>query len=172
MKILIRIIQAITALVLLFLSIGVFSGDVTYTNSITVNASPQKAYQIFTDSNNTEKWLTGFKSFENIKGEPLTEGSEWWVTIEQDGEVMKMKEVVTKVEPNKHFAFTLDNEMMTVDIAIDFVAQGNKTEINVNNRVSGKNILWRSMFVFMTSAMQSHSQKDYDKLAVIINEHE
>jgi hypothetical protein len=59
--------------------------------------------------------------------------------------------------------------VLNSDVDIRFTPSAQGTIITVNNKVTGKNILWRSLFVFTASYFKSESQKMYDNLKMLID---
>lgn len=170
MKYLIRTVQVITALILLFLCIGMLVPEFKYETETLVKASPEASYQIFTDESLTAQWMTGLKSFENIKGEPLTEGSQWKVIFERDGETFEMIETVTKVIPDQQFSMVLEHEMMRNEVDIYFEPKGENTVIRSENLIQPNGLFWQSLLALMQSSMQQEAQSSYNKLAQLIEQ--
>ncbi|MEE4246509.1 MAG: SRPBCC family protein [Kangiellaceae bacterium] len=168
MKILLRIAQVITAIILVFFSIGLFVNEFSYQTETVVDASPEQSFQVFSDPTLTSQWLTGFIKFEPIKGQPYTVDSQWKLFIESNGEVMEMTETVTAIILNKQFSFILDNDVMLVDVDITFTAQGGQTLIVSNNKVNGKGLFWKSMLFLSKPFITAQNNVAYQKLAKLI----
>lgn len=140
----------------------------TYVSKIEVNAPAEHAWAVFTDDTCMGEWMTGFKSIENISGNPNEVGSKWKLVIEQGGELMEMTETMTAFKENELFAFKLENDVMFVDTDITFVEQNGRTEIKATNLVEGRNILWKSLFALMRGALGANSQGICDNLKTVI----
>ena len=59
---------------------------------------------------------------------------------------------------------------MSNDIEIVFTSKGQRTLITAHNKVSGKNIFWKSLFVVSKSYFKNVQQKSYEKLKIVIEE--
>jgi hypothetical protein len=169
-KILIRIVQAITALVLIFFSIGMFIEEFEYETQTLVNADPASAFTVFSNPANTGQWLPGFVRFEHVKGEPMTEGSQWKLVIAENGDEFEMLESVTLIKPGKQFSFVLENDILQTEVDIFFEQQGDKTLIRSVNKVKGNGLFWRSLLPLMKSMMKNQAEYSYNRLATLIEQ--
>ena len=113
-------------------------------------------------------WITGFKKISHVSGFPNEVGSQWELTIEEDGEEISMLEELTAYELNKLFALKIDSEVLTTYVEIRFEEVGSGTAIIVSNRVIGKNIFFRSLFPLYKSYLAETTQADYEKLKSVI----
>jgi carbon monoxide dehydrogenase subunit G len=170
MKILIRTVQVITALVLIFFSIGMFIDEFQYETQTPVKAEPEYAFRVFSNPENAGKWLPGFVRFEQVKGEPMTEGSQWRLVMAQDGEEMVMLESVTQIRPGEQFSFVLENEVLQTWVDVYFEADKDHTLIRTVNKVKGKGLFWRSLLPLMKSAMKNQAEDSYRRLAELIEQ--
>ncbi len=170
MKVLIRIIQVITALILVFFSIGMFIDKFEYQTETLVNADRNTTYALFSDPANTGKWLPGFIRFDHVKGEPMTEGSQWKLVIAQQGEEIEMLETVKIIKPAEQFSFVLEHDIMQTEVDIYFEEHDGKTLIRSINTVKGNGLFWRSLLPLMKSMMENQSEYSYQQLADFIEQ--
>jgi len=170
MKIIIRTIQVLTALVLIFFSIGAFIEKINYQTETLVNADRKTTFAIFSDPDNTAKWLPGFIRFEPVKGAPMTEGSQWRLIMIHNGEEMEMLETVKTIVPGEQFSFTLENNMLVNEVDIHFKQQQNKTLIVSNNTVKPKGLFWRSLLPLFKFSMEGQTQHSYQQLAKLVEQ--
>jgi len=168
MKIFIRIVQIITALILIFFSIGMFIEEVRYDTEVSVKADKDEAFVIFANPKLTSEWLEGFIKFEPVKGEPMTEGSQWKLFIAHNGQVYEMLETVNTIIPGEQFSFTIENDMATTEVDIFFQQQGEETIIQSKNITKGNGLFWRSLMPLFKGSMQEESMKSYEKLVKVI----
>ncbi len=131
---------------------------------VTINKPREVVWAYFVDQKNLSNWLPNVKSIENISGEPMTAGSKFKITFEEDGREIVMTETMTEVKEKEVFGFILENEVMKANARISFIDKGNQTEVVENNTFEGGNIFWKSLFVLMKSSIAGNSQKAYDKL--------
>ncbi|RMI19684.1 MAG: hypothetical protein D6681_02775 [Calditrichaeota bacterium] len=155
----------LAVLIVGFLLIGVFVPEFSYENRLVINAPVEKAFAVFIDTSYTRRWLSGFKRFEHIQGEPLQPGSKWRLIIEEQGEVFELTEEMTDYRENERFAFVLEADVLTSEVTIRFQPlDSTRCEMIATTRVRGKGMLWKSLLPLFKSGMQSHAQRDYEKL--------
>lgn len=170
MKKIIRTIQVLTALILIFFSIGAFIEEFDYQTETLVNADRNTTFAVFSDPSNTAKWLPGFIRFESVKGAPMTEGSQWKLVMIHNGEEMEMLETVNTIVPGKQFSFTLENEMLVNEVDIHFKQQQDKTLIVSNNTVKPKGLFWRSLLPLFKFSMEGQTNYSYQQLANLVEQ--
>jgi len=168
MKIFKYIALVMIGCIILFFGIGLFTPTVTYTNTISINASPAKCFRLFMDTARMNEWMPGFKSFKIEKGKGLEEGSKWNLVLIQEGQSFDMSETVKTVKPDEQFSFLLENAVLHNTVDMYFKPSGSNTELVVNNIVSGNNIMWKSLFYFNKSRLQDQSMEMYDDLKTMI----
>ena len=168
MRVIKIIVGIIAAAVVAFFLIGVFMPQFSYESRVLVNAPVEKSFQVFINPEKASEWITGFKRFEPIRGEPLQEGSKWKLIIEQGGETFEIIEELTEYRQNEKYAFDLTNDVMLAKVDIRFHAHGDQSEIVATTKVHGANPFWRSLLPLFKSTMSSHAQSDYEKLKRVI----
>lgn len=158
----------IVAIVVIFLSIGVFVPTVSYELKITVKAPLDKSFSVFVDDSRMGEWFTGFVSYELISGEPGTVGSIHRVVIEENGkELVSTEEVIAYIE-NQRYAFTLDNDLESAEIDVRFSGDITGTEITIMTETTGKNIILRSLMALLKPMFVDMAQRNYTQLKEII----
>lgn len=163
-KILLGLVGIVLLLVVGFLAIGFIYPTLTTETRVTINKPRTVVWKYFTDQNTLKEWLPNVKSIENISGEPMTAGSKFKMTFEENGSEIVMTETMTEVKENEVFAFILENEVMKANDRITFIDKGDKTEIVENNTFEGGNIFWRSLFALMKSGFEKNSAESYQRL--------
>ncbi len=162
------IIGGLAVLTIAFFSIGFISPEVTYENKVLVNKSIAHSFRVFNNPNKLKEWITGFKKISHVSGFPNEVGSQWELTIVDNGEEMTMIEEVTAYELDRLFAFKLDNDVLTTYVEIRFEKVASGTAIVVKNRVIGKNIFFKSLFPLYKSYFEETTQVEYEKLKNVI----
>ncbi len=163
-KILLGLLGILVILVVGFFAIGFIFPKLTTETRVTINKPRKTVWKYFTDQNTLKEWLPNVKNIEKISGEPMTAGSKFKMTFEEDGSEIVMTETMTEVKENEVFAFILENEVMKANNRITFVDIGDKTEVIENNTLEGGNIFWRSLFAIMKSGFEKNSGDSYQRL--------
>ncbi len=169
MKILKYVVGVLILLFVGFFLIGLIWPKFTYTSQVIVNASVEKSWAVFTDETKMAEWMPGFKSIENISGEPLQVGSEWKLTVEDQGQIFEMTERVTAVKVQEKYAFWLDNDVLNANVEIYFAAVDSATtEITANTQTIAKGVVWKSMLFLMKGNISEQDQENYNNLKRVI----
>jgi hypothetical protein len=159
---------ALLALLIVFFSIGLFTPEVSYTNRISIQASPEKSFTLFCDTSLMKEWMPGFTSVELKKGDGKSKGSEWRLVLTQDGQEFEMKETILEYRQGSNYHFLLENAVLRNTISMQFNKQNGNTDLVVNNNVEGNNIMWRSLFFFYKNRLSEQSMEMYDDLKTMI----
>lgn len=163
-KILLYLLVFIVVFAAIFFLIGVLNPSYSYQTKVEVAKPREQAWKLFMDESKTGEWLEGFKSFETVSGAPGKEGSVFRMTIVKDGQEFVMTETMTAIRAPEHYAFTLENDVLTNLVDIRFAESGGKTTITSDEKVTGKNIFWRSLFYWFRSTFQNGSQENLNNL--------
>jgi uncharacterized protein YndB with AHSA1/START domain len=163
-KILLGFLGIILLLVICFLALGFMYPTLTTETRLTINKPRDVVWQYFTNQNTLKDWLPNVKSIENISGEPMTAGSKFKMTFDDNGGEIVMTETMTEVKAPEIFAFTLENNVITAHDRITFIDKGDKTDVVENNTFSGGNVFWRSLFALMKSNFEKKAAENYQRL--------
>ena len=169
------VLVAIVALVAIFFVVGLLNPTVEYGHEITVNKPIKEAWAVYQDESKLGEWLEGFKSIELIEGEDGEVGSKYKVIVNPgEGEDdFEMIETIVSKEEFDHVELTFDSEMMRFDQTTTFSETDGKTTIKTDSKVSGKNLLYRSMFATMEilgGSFQGQEVKHVEALKKLIEE--
>jgi len=162
------IIGIILALFLIFVLVGVFVPEVSFSSKVKVNKPINLSWQIFMDESIMADWLPGFKSTEHLSGVENEPGSTYKMVFEEKGKVFEMIETVTVMKENEEFSFDLDHKMMSSTNQVLFKNEGNNTIIQGITKTKGKGIIMRALFPFMLSSMKKNNQLAYNNLKELI----
>ena len=168
MRIFKYIALTLVALLVIFFSIGLFNPAITYSNQITIHASPAKTFKLFADTSRLHEWMTGFSSFTKISGKDDSAGSKWKLVLIQEGQTYDMTETILKNNSPDEYSFLLENAVLTNNVDMHFKPSSAGTELTVNNKVRGNNLMWRSLFYFFESRLKQESDEMYDDLKTMV----
>ena len=168
MKILKWTMAIISALIIAFLSIGVFNPSFTYHSETIIKASAETTWSIFSDPNQMSNWHTGFKSMTITKGNPNTIGSEYDLVFIISGEEMLVHKIITSVEPNKSMTFEIMNDDINTVSTIRLTENDGMTTIIAENSVNPNGMINKSVFFVFKSYFQKQSDDQYAKLKSLI----
>lgn len=153
-----------------FALIGVIQPSVEY--GVTVNTSRDQmiTWDVMVANDLMSEWIEGYKSIDLMEGELNTVGSKYEVIVEHEGEVFKMVETLTAVEPGMHLAMTIENEMLTTQLNITFESgPDGGTKVITHNIAQGKSWFYRSLFPLIKADFQRQEQKHYNAFAELVD---
>jgi uncharacterized protein YndB with AHSA1/START domain len=167
MKIIKIILAALAGIVLLFLSIGLLFPSYEYQSSIAVNASPEKCWAAYHDTTKMRQWLDGFKSLTLKNGEPLSSGSLYEIVITEDDHRMVMSEKIIEVNAPTKVSYELNNDVLKSEFSFSFEGTSSTT-ITTKYKITGNNVLWKSILLLSKSYMTGEAQKQLNGLKKVI----
>ncbi len=169
MKVLKIIGIVLATLLILALSVGLIVPSYDYQVSVQVNAPPEKCWKTFHDTKLMNKWMEGFESLTLKKGDSLTTGSQYEIVIYGHDKKMVMNETITEISPPAKVSYELNNDVLKSEMTFSF--DGNSTTtMSSHCKVSGNNILWKSILFFSKSYMTDASQNQLTSLKKVIEE--
>jgi len=161
---------AVFSLVIVFFSMGFLFPSFEYENSVIVNKPAEQSFKVFTDVLKLSEWIPGFKRVKLLSGKQNETGSIIEMMLEQEGKTFILTQKITNYKENELFAFALDNDVLSNNCEIKFISKGTSTEIISSNHITGKNIFWKSLFVFSHSYFKKQSKEMYENLKKVIEE--
>lgn len=167
-KIAVYFLISILLLVIIFFSLGIFIPSFSYESRIIVNKPVEQAFTVFNSPFALSEWVPGLKNVKWISGRQNEVGSKWEMTIELNGEIYVTTEELTAFKANEFFAFTLNSDALSSNVEVRFINKGNSSEIISSSKAEGKNIFWKSLFVFSKSVFSKRDKVMYDQLKKII----
>jgi carbon monoxide dehydrogenase subunit G len=167
MKIIKIILVCLVILILGFFSLGLFVPSYEYQNSITVAASPQKCWDTFHNTSLMSQWMDGFESISLKSGEHLVVGSTYEIIINSDNERMVMLEKLLQIKAPEKVTYQLDNDVLKSEYIFSFEG-AETTTITSRYKITGANLIWRSVLFLSKSYMADQSQAQLDGLKKVI----
>lgn len=158
----------ILVIVIIFFSAGIIFPSISYESKVTVNKPAETSFGVFTNAFKLWDWVTGLKQISWISGGQNVVGSKWKFIIRQNGTDYELIQTLKAYKQNELFTSNSDNELFTNDVEMKFISKGTSTEIIATSNLKGKNIFWRSVFVFAKFYLNGNDQKMYDKLKEVI----
>jgi len=175
MKILKYFLYFIIVLALAFFLAGMIKPTIYYGHEITTSKSVKEAWAVTQDDTKYNQWLAGFKSIDLISGESGEVGSKYKVVVNPgDGQSdFEMIETLVSIKEFDHVSLSFDSEMMTFEQTISHSEKDGKSTVKTESKVTGKNMIMRSMFALMdlfSGSFQAQEVKNIEALKVVIED--
>ena len=140
-----------------------------FQTKIRINKPVNQVYSSFINIEKMRDWLTGFKAVETLKGKPNEVGSQYKLTINENGKEIVIYEEVTALKENEEFAFTMDHDAMTSHSQVRFVPLNNHTtEILTSVEIQGKGLVWKMLVPTIISTIKKRQEDDLIKFKNMI----
>lgn len=156
------------ALISVLLIVGLIVKKIEYSASITVDKPVKEVWAVYQDENKMKEWLEGFETIELVKGNKNEIGSEYLVKINQEGQVIEMKEILNDFEEFKNVNFDFDNDFMLMNYDVEFSENQGTTTIKTHSIVKGHGIMMRAFMPFIKSSMIAQEEKNLAALKEVI----
>ena len=170
MKILKYFFYILLVIFLLFMANGILNSEQEYEAEILVNETPEKCWEVFTNSGKKADWVSNFKSIETISETSDMVVSKYLMKVIDAGQEYEMIETVTAYEPVVYYSFERENDVLINNIDYSFEAAGAGTRIKTSNILVGKGVLMQSIFPFMKGLFITQIETELSKLKEIIEE--
>jgi len=113
------------------------------------------------------EWLEGFESLTLKKGETLSAGSTYEIVITDDGHRMVMSEKIIDVSAPTKIVYELNNDVLKSEFSFSFEGT-TTTTITSRYKITGNNILWKSILFLSKSYMTSSASEQLEGLKKVI----
>lgn len=163
-KILITVLMLAIMLTAGFFSLGFIYPKLESVTRVEINKPLAVVWNYFIDERKMGEWMPGFKKMEAISGGPHQVGSQYRMYFDEDSHEVILNETLIAYQPEKLFAFKLENEILNDEVNIEFSYENGKTIIVQKDKICGATPYWRSLFVLTRASMQKQTQQCYDNL--------
>jgi len=160
-KIIFSLIGIIALLVVAFLCIGMFVPSVEYTTTVEINKPRETVWQVLRER---KDWVYGFKSFQQISGAPNEVGSRSHIVVVRDGYESAFDSELKRISPPEMAETELTNSMLVHDAVVNLTENNGKTTLVSNERITGTNPVYRSLFALFKSRITGISAKNFEAL--------
>ena len=160
-KIIITLIGIIVVLFVAFFCIGAVVPSVDYTTTVEINRPRDVTWRVLRER---KDWIYGFKNFEQISGTPDQVGSRARVTVVRDGNEYSFESELKQIRPPEMVETELKNDMLVHDAVVNLSDNDGKTTVVSNEKITGTNLLYRSLFALFRSRITATSAKNFEGL--------
>ena len=109
------------------------------TNSVEIQASPDKVFCWIEDPKMAKKWMTSVTKSQIINETPKRVGTTFTEYVEENGKGIQLKGIITEFQRNKKFAVHLESDYTSTDVTFVLNPVGNHTQLiqNIDLRFKG-----------------------------------
>lgn len=153
------ILGIVTVLVILFFSTGLLVKETTYQVKIEINKPISEVFVAFNDQEKMSEWLPEVKAVEPINIKPGIVGSEYKMTVDNNGQLVVMKEKVLAYIPNKKVTLFFNAEDMLKTDDYNFAEKDGKTIIVKDVICKSDSYIMSCMFPYLKGFFSDIDQK-------------
>lgn len=153
------IVTILVILSILFLGTGLVIKENKYSSEITVNKPLSETFKLFNDQETISQWIPEIQKFEAIEEKPGMVGSEYRITMDNDGEVVTMKEKVLAYVEDQKVTLYFDAEQVLKTDDYTFIADGEATKIQLDVTFQAESYILSCMFPYFKGAFKSVDDK-------------
>ena len=164
-KVLRYVAMVVLALLLIFLSLGLFVPEVTYTTEVTVDKDLNTTFAKFADRTTVKEWIPEVKTLEVITATPEIVGSQYRMVVDNNGQTTEMTETTQAYEENQAITLHFDAGMMQKTDAYTFAGAAGGTAITCQHTARGDSYYARCVFALFGSAFEKIDQGYLDRFA-------
>lgn len=162
------ILGIITVLVIIFFSTGLIVKETTYQVRVEINKPISEVFTAFNDQNSMKNWLPEVKSVEPINIKPGIVGSEYKMTVDNNGQIVVMREKVMAYVSNKKVTLFFDAEDMLKTDDYNFTAEDGNTTIVKDVICKSESYIMSCMFPYLKGFFTDMDQKYLDDFKAYI----
>jgi len=164
-KISVVLMGSIVALVIGFFFIGVFIPSVEYTTTIEIDKPRDVTWRVMRER---KDWILGFKSLEQVAGSPDQVGNRTRISVVRDGNEFTFDSELKQIRPPEMAETELTNDMLVHDAIVDLSEHDGKTTVVSNEKITGSNLFYRSLFALFKSRITATSVKNFEGLKRVV----
>ena len=153
------ILTILLVLSVLFLGTGLVVKENKYSTEIQVNKPLSETFQMFNNQESIGQWIPEITKVETIEERPGLVGSEFRITMDNNGEIMTMKEKVLAYVENKKVTFYFDAEGVLKTDDYTFSSNGNSTTIKLDVSFQAETYILSCMFPYFKGTFKGVDEK-------------
>lgn len=162
------IITILVVLSVLFFGTGLVVKENHYTTEIKVNKPLSETFQVFNDQESMSQWIPEITKIEAIEEKPGLVGSEFRITMNNNGQVMTMKEKVLAYVDNSKVTYYFDAENVLKTDDYTFTADGNSTTIKLDVSFQAETYILSCVFPYFKGSFKGIDDKNLSSFKAFI----
>ena len=162
------ILGIVTVIVILFFSTGLLVKQTTYQVKVEIHKPLSEVFLAFNDQQKMMEWIPEIKSIEPINVNPGVVGSEYKMTVVNNGQTIVMTEKVMAFVTNKKVTLFFDADDMLKTDDYNFSEKDGVTTILKESVCKSESYIMSCMFPYFKGKFTEIDQKYLDDFKVYI----
>jgi uncharacterized membrane protein len=156
------IVIILVVLTFVFFGTGLVIKESNYSVEVNINKPLEETFQIFNNQKLMTQWVPQITNVETIKENPGVIGSEYRITMDNNGQVVTMKEKVLAFVENQKVTQYFDQEGVLKTNDYTFASEGNQTKIVLNATYQGESYILNCIFPYFKGTFKGLDQTNLD----------
>lgn len=152
------IVGLILVLSLAFFGTGLVIKENNYSVEVNINKPLPETFKIFCNQKLMTQWVPEVTKVEIIQENPGRIGSEYRITMDNNGEIVTMKEKVLAFVENQKITQFFDQEGVLKTNDFTFQSEGNQTKIVLNATYEGETYILNCVFPYFKGTFKNLDQ--------------
>lgn len=161
-----KFLKAFIVVVLLFIAglllIGVFVPEIDDEIELQVNAPIVTVFAGMMNTSDYPQWIEGLETLERKSGILAMPGSTFELTFRSHETDAVYKMEVLEMKPMKATRVRLYNDMMEVEMSVNFEADALATDLDVFVQIKGESVLTRAMLPLMKGVIMEEIEQNFE----------
>lgn len=154
------VLTILVVLTVVFFGTGLIVKESTYTVEIDINKPLSETFQKFNDQKTITQWIPEITNIESIEEKLGVTGSQYRITMENDGQVMTKKEKILAFVKNQKVTQYFDAEGVIKTDDYTFTSNGQNTKVVLNASYQGKSYILSCIFPYFKGAFKGIDEKN------------
>lgn len=133
-------------------------------NKVEINSSPERVFFWLENPERARQWVTNVTRTEYIKETPERIGTTFREYVEESGEGIEMKGIITDFQPNRIFGVHLESESHTADVRFVLSALGGGTLLSQEVELHFKLELEESVYDSIRNNIIAQAKLEFGQL--------
>ncbi len=143
-----------------FFCTGLVVKENTYSYDITINKPISQTFELFSDQDLVKEWIPEITNIESIEMKPGVVGSEYRVTMENEGVKLSKKEKVLAYVKDQKVTYYYDAEGVFKTDDFTFTSDGQSTKISLECTYTAKSYLISCVFPYFKGTFKDVDVKN------------
>ena len=149
------IVTILVILSVLFLGTGLVIKENTYSSEITINKPLSETFKLFNNQEALSQWIPEIQKVEAIEEKPGVTGSEYRITVDNNGDLITMREKVLAYVEDEKVTLYFDQESVLKTNDYTFTSEGESTKIHLDVSFQAESYLLSCMFPYFKGSFKS-----------------
>ena len=148
------VLSILVVLTVLFLGTGLVVKENKYSTEVTVNKALSETFALFNNQDEKGKWIPEITRVETIDQKPEFTGSEYRITVDNNGDISTMKEKILAYVKDQKVTMYFDAEGVLKTDDYTFSSDGENTIIQLNVTYEAESYFMGCMFPFLKGSFK------------------